>query len=81
MITAFDDMVADIQKMTLGEKYIGLFSWLLNKVFSKDLEKEIDSEKFSNQLQTNKSVLLKTLYNVNKDVFLKCFEKNMTEKP
>lgn len=81
LITAFDDMVADIQKMTLGEKYIGLFSWLLNKVFSKDLEKEIDSEKFNNQLQTNKSVLLKTLYNVNKDVFLKCFEKNMTEKP
>lgn len=77
LLHEFDSLIADIQKLTVGEKYIGLFSWILNKIFSEDIEKEIDSEKFDNQLQTNRILVLRVLYSVNKDVFLKCFEKNL----
>ncbi len=77
LLTVFDELIHDIQSMNLGEKYIGLFIWLLTKILSKDVEQEIDSTKFKNQLQTNRTVVFKTLYHVNKDVFLKCFSKNM----
>lgn len=77
LLDGFDELINDIKKLNIGDKYIGLFSWFLNKVFSRDVEKEIDSNKFQNQLQTNRSLLLKVLYDVNKDVLLKCFSRNL----
>ena len=77
LLENFEELVNDIRKMTLGEKYIGLFSYLLNKLFSDEAEKELNSEKFNNLLQTNRTLVLKVLYDVNKDVLLKCFSRNM----
>lgn len=79
LLDGFDELINDIKKLTVGEKYIGLFSWILNKIFSEDVDKEIESAKFNNMLQTNRSLVLKVLYDLNKDVFLKCFEKNITK--
>lgn len=79
LLDGFDELINDIKKLTVGEKYIGLFSWILNKIFSEDVDKEIESTKFNNMLQTNRSLVLKVLYDLNKDVFLKCFEKNITK--
>ena len=73
LLEMFDELIEDIRKLIIGEKYIDLFLWLLNKMFSKDIEQEIASTKYKNRLQTNRMLTLKVLYEVNKDVFLKCF--------
>ena len=73
LLDRFDELISDIRKLVIGEKYIDLFLWFLNKMFSKNVEKEISSQKYMNQLQTNRMLILKVLYEVNKDVLFKCF--------
>lgn len=77
LLTDFEELLEEIHKLTLGKKYMGLFLWLLNKAFSEDAENELNSEKFQNQLQTNRTLVLKVLYDVNKEALLECFSRNM----
>ena len=69
----FEDMVEDIRQCTLPEKYAGLMCWLLDRAFR--FTSSMNQPALSSTLNKNKSLLIKTLYDVNNETFLNCFEK------
>lgn len=72
----FDDMIEEIQKIKISKNYLGLFSWMIDRAF-KILPGSIRNQKsISSVLNKNKSLLLRTLYNVNSANLLKCFSRN-----
>ena len=76
--TDFDSLISDIQQTYISKNYLGMMSWLINRAFSISAGVRRNSENMISTINTNKSLLLKVLYNVNKDAFLQCFSrKNM----
>ena len=69
----FEDLITDIRKTVLPNKYIGLISWLLNRAFIMTPNMENNRKKLNTLLHKNKSMLLKTLYDVNPESLLRCF--------
>lgn len=70
----FDNLIEDIRRLTLPNKYIGLMSWLLDRAF---IITPAMNENVQSNLNRNKSLLLKVLYTVNPEALLKCFCKNV----
>jgi len=73
----YDDLIRDIRELKLGKKYLGLMSWLINRAFviSPDIKRNINT--MNTNINKNKAILMKTLYDVDRDLFLSCFiEKN-----
>ena len=69
----FDDMIAEIRKISLSEKYAGIVSWLIARAFLVTPQIAA-SGKMRSRLDKNKSLLLKVLYEVNQDTLLKTFK-------
>lgn len=78
----YDDLINSLRSLNLGKKYSGLMSWLINRAFL--ITPEIKSNKgmIKTNINKNKSILMKTLYDVDRDTFLSCFimENEDTEK-
>lgn len=72
----FNDMINDIQKVKISKNYIGLFAWLIDRAFMISPQVFRNNVKIKSTISKNKSILLKTLYQVNSAVLLKCFSKN-----
>lgn len=72
----FDDLIDSIRKTSISGNYIGLFSWLLDRAFemTPDVKRNC---KLNKKLNTNKSLLLKVLYEVNSKALLQCFSSKM----
>ena len=68
----FDGLVRAIRNANISNKYVGLMSWLLDRAFniSPDVSR---NRMLRSKLNANRSLLLKVLYEVNKDALLKCF--------
>ena len=68
----FDGLVRAIRNANISNKYVGLMSWLLDRAFniSPDVSR---NRMLKSKLNANRSLLLKVLYEVNKDALLKCF--------
>jgi len=64
----FDELIESIRKVYISGNYQDLMLWLLRRTFKEDVK-----NKSRSKLHKNKVILLKTLWNVNKDLFLKCF--------
>lgn len=64
----FEDMIEEIRSVYISNSYLPLFSWLINKAITQNTKKGV--------AEKNKSLLFKTLYDVNKKNFLKCFVEN-----
>lgn len=71
----FDELVKDIQQIYISKNYLGMMSWLINRAFSIGAGVRRNNESIISTINTNKSLLLKVLYSVNKEAFLKCFSK------
>ena len=69
----FDDLIRDIKAVYLSKNYLGLMSWLINRAFFVGAGVRSKRDVIDSTLRTNKSLLLKVLYTVNPEVFLKCF--------
>ncbi len=69
----FDEMIQDIKQLSISKKYAGLFSWLLNRAFELTPGVKRNIVSIDSQTSKNKSILLKTLYELNPDVLLSCF--------
>ena len=68
----FESLISSIRKVGISKKYTGLMSWLLNRAFN--ITPDVSRNKqLKSKLNTNMSLLLKVLYEVNSDAFLKCF--------
>ena len=70
----FEDMIENIRAMYISKTYIGLYSWLLDRGF--DITPSVASHSKDSKLNKNRSLLLKTLYDVNKDDLLNSFKKS-----
>ena len=73
----FDDMVEDIRRSVVPSKYIGLFSWLIDRAFIITPPIIKNKHKLSSALNKNRPLLLKVLYTVNPEALLACFAKNV----
>lgn len=72
----FDELVRNIRGLNISGNYIGLMSWLIDRAFI--ITPDVSRNKMlKTNLGTNKSLLLKVLYEVNPKCFLACFSKKM----
>ena len=72
----FDEMIENISSVYISNNYLGLFSWLIDRAFLIVPQSKGKRNKSFSQTETNKAILLNTLYHINKKNFLKCFSKN-----
>lgn len=75
----FDELIEDIRATNISSKYIGLFSWLINRAFMITSGVRSKASEIDSNLDKNKSILLKTLYKLDKESLLKCFSLNVKE--
>ncbi len=73
----FDELIADIREAVIPSKYIGLFSWLINRAFVVTPGMKQKRGMAKNTMNKNKSLLLKVLYEANPEALLKCFSANI----
>lgn len=72
----FDNLLLDIKKTYISSNYIGLMSWLIDRAFVITPMMISKSGSLQTNINKNKSILIKTLYDVNEQSFLNCFTKN-----
>ena len=72
----FNDLIQDIKKVRISGNYLGLMSWLIDRAFLITANIEKNKNNIKTTINKNKSLLLKVLYDINKDNLLKCFSKN-----
>lgn len=70
----FDEMIKDIKSIYISNNYVGLMSWLVNRAFYIGSGVKRNKMGMLQVLEYNKSILLKTLYEINKKSLLKCFK-------
>ena len=73
----FDELIEDIRQVYISRNYLGLMSWLIDRAFCISVGARRNHHVLQSTINTNKSILLKVLYDVNKDALLKCFAKNI----
>ena len=71
----YDELIKRIRSIYLSRNYLGLMSWLINRAFFITHGVKTSKNKISSKTKFNKSILLKTLYEVNPDAFLQCFRQ------
>lgn len=72
----FDELIKNIRSVNISKNYTGLMSWLIDRAFM--ITPDVSRNKMiKTNLGTNKSLLLKVLYEVNPKCFLECFTKKM----
>lgn len=76
----FFKMVEDIRGIYLSRNYKGLMSWLIDRAFVISPQLQRNKNNIKTTLNKNRSLLLKTLYTVNPDLFLSCFKENKENK-
>lgn len=74
--TDFNDLVNDISSIYVSHTYIGLFSWLIDRAFCISPEQYRGLYKLKSKIKKRRSILIKTLYEVNSANLLKCFSNN-----
>lgn len=72
----FDNLIHDIRKIFISGNYIGLMSWLIDRAFMITPNLKKNDRTLQSKIGANKSMLMKVLYDVNPEQFLKCFSKN-----
>ena len=70
----FDQLVKDIREMYISNKHAALISWLINRAFLITSGSRSKAKVCKTTMNNNRVILLNTLYNVNKEAFLKCFQ-------
>lgn len=73
----FEELICDLQSTYLSGNYIGLMSWLINRAFIITSGQKRNKEIINRNTYKNKSLLLKTLYDVNPKNIIKIFSKNL----
>lgn len=71
----YEDLLDEIRRISLPNKYIGLMSWLVNRCFIMTPNMASNKDKIQSKLNKNRPLLLKILYDLNPYLLLKCFKK------
>ena len=70
----YEDLLEDIRKISMPNKYLGLMSWLINRCFMITPGTKRNKDKMQSRLNKNRSLLLKVLYDLNPNLLVKCFK-------
>jgi hypothetical protein len=76
----YDKLIEDIRRLNLGDKYVGLMSWLINRAFMITLGVRNNSNAITTKLSKNRPILLKILYDINPKTFKKCWKSGIPQK-
>ena len=71
----YEDLLEDIRRISMPNKYVGLMSWLINRCFIITPGAVRNRNKIQSKLNKNRSLLLKILYDLNPNLLLKCFKE------
>jgi len=69
----FEEMIKTIRGLYVSKSYIGLYSWLLDRGFN--ITTNVKCQPKDSKLNKNRSLLLKTLYDINRENLLNSFKK------
>ena len=72
----FDNMIKDISTIYVSKTYLGLFSWLIDRAFCLSIAQKQNQYKLKSTIKKRRSILIKALYDINKDNLLRCFSNN-----
>ena len=72
----FEEMVNELKSTYISNQYLGLMSWLVNRAFCIGSGIKSKKDVVSNKTESNKSILLSVLYNINPSCLLELFSKN-----
>ena len=75
----FDNLIKDIREIAFTKNYLGLMSYLIDRSFVITPNMKSNTSNKKNNLDKNKSLLLKTLYQLNSKQLLKCFSNNIKQ--
>ena len=70
----YDELIDDIRRISISKNSVGLMSWLINRAFMVTPEINKNAGSITTKLHKNRSLLLKTLYDVNPKTFMMCFK-------
>ena len=73
----YNELLNEIKKIYISKNYLGLMSWLIDRAFCIVPQTKGKMSVMKSTIDTNKSMLLKILYNINPQNFLKCFSNNL----
>lgn len=69
----FDNLIENIRSINISGNYMDLMSWLIDRAFMITPAMHQNNKMLKTNLNANKSLLLKVLYEVNPKCFLQCF--------
>ena len=70
----FDSLISSIQKTTISKNYQDFMFWILDRVFLATPQLKSNQYNLKSRLKKNRSIIIKTLYMVNRKTFLNCFK-------
>lgn len=70
----FDNLVSSIQKTSISKNYQDFMFWILDRVFLATPQLKSNKYNLKSRLKKNRSIIVKTLYMVNRKTFLNCFK-------
>ena len=73
----FEEMIEDIRQTYISKDYLGLMSWLIDRAFMITNYSKGHKGESNSILKKNKSLLMKTLYDVNQKNLMLIFSKNL----
>jgi hypothetical protein len=73
----YESLIEDIRNVYISKNYLDLMSWLINRAFYIGSGVKRNKKDMISTINTNKSLLLKVLYDINQDAFLACFSRNL----
>ena len=73
----FDELIEDIRSIYISKNYLGLMSWLIDRAFKITPNMKSNDIKITSKINNNKAILIKVLYEINKENLLKCFSGNV----
>lgn len=69
----FDQLINDIKQTYISGNYLGLMSWLIDRALMITPDVKRTANQMQSQLNKNRSLLLKVLYDVSPKQFMQCF--------
>jgi hypothetical protein len=73
----FENLIEDIKQVYISNNYLDLIGWLIDRAFLISSNVRSNSQSLSSNTRKNRSILLKTLYDINPEAVIKCFSKNL----
>lgn len=73
----FDQLISDIRQTYISNNYLPLMSWLINRAFTITPSIQRNQYEIRTTLNKNRSLLMKTLYEVSPKQFLQVFSKKV----